>query len=90
MDLTTARPSILRRLTRRATPLGALSASALIAVGSLVPSLQQCTPPSQQQQVVDITNQRRAESGRPAVRVEQRAEHAPPNGTRSGRRATPR
>ncbi len=69
MDLTTARPSIWHRLRRRATPLGALGASALIAVGSLVPTLQQCTPPSQQQQVVDLTNQRRAEYGRPAVRV---------------------
>ena len=77
MDLTTARPSICAA-SGAATPLGALGASALIAVGSLVPSLQQCTPPSQQQQVVDITNQRRAEYGRPAVRVEQRAEHGGP------------
>ncbi len=69
MDLSISRPSRWQRVTRRTSTLGAFGASALIAVGSLVPTIQQCAPPSQQQQVVDITNQRRAEYGRPAVRV---------------------
>lgn len=70
MDLTIARPTRWHRFTRRATStFAALGASALIAVGSFVPALEQCAPPSQQQQVVDIANQRRAEYGLPALRV---------------------
>ena len=70
MDLTLVCPSRWHRLTRRATStLGAVGASALIAIGSFVPALQQCAPPSPQQQVVDIANQRRAERGLPALRV---------------------
>ncbi len=66
MDLSVLRPSRWHRATRN---LGAFGAWALLAVGSFVPALQECAPPSQQQQVVDIANQRRAEYGLPALRV---------------------
>jgi uncharacterized protein YkwD len=70
MDRTTTCPARQARSTRRTFgAFGAFGASALLAVGSLVPALQQCAPPDPQQQVVDITNQRRAEYGRAAVRV---------------------
>src|SRR5829696_4541252 len=57
----------LRRRSRRG--VRAFGASAIVAIGALVPALQECAPSSQQQQVVDMTNQRRAEAGVPAVRV---------------------
>jgi uncharacterized protein YkwD len=72
MELTPAAPSVWARLTGRAgrrPALRAFGASAIVAIGSLVPALQECTPSSQQQQVVDLTNQRRASAGVPGVRV---------------------
>ena len=72
MELTPAAPSVWGRLTRRTDrrpALRAFGASAIVAIGSLVPALHECAAPSQQQQVVNITNQRRAEAGVHAVRV---------------------
>ena len=73
MDLAITRRSWIDRLTRRATPtVGAFGVTAAMTFGSCSP---QCAPPPPApasgavQQVVDLTNARRAENGLPALGV---------------------
>ena len=80
MDAATTRPSWWRRQTRRCTTtLGAFGVTAAVALGSCGPVATQCAPapapaplaaPSAVQQVVDLTNARRAEHGLGALAVD--------------------
>lgn len=66
--------TLTRLLTRN---LGAFGVTAVLAVGGVGSLVAQCAPPATpQQQVVDITNQRRAEAGLPALVVDGRLANA--------------
>ncbi|MFV0307752.1 MAG: CAP domain-containing protein [Desertimonas sp.] len=59
--------------------LGAFGVTAVLALGAGGELIARCTPapaPSQQQQVVDLVNQRRAQAGLPALRVDYRLSNA--------------
>jgi len=82
--------SLALALPRAATPwsrlavwltrhLGAFGVTAVLALGGVGPLLAQCAPapaPSAQQQVVDLTNARRAAAGLPALTVDGRLSNA--------------
>ena len=59
-------------LARASQTLGAFGVTAVLGLGALGALAERCSPPSPQQQVVDQTNQRRAERGLPALTVDTR------------------